>query len=53
MKIIDNSLLSAFRNAVDFNPMTALSEKSEEPLPVDYFRFYHAVSSVYSSKIEG
>ncbi len=53
MKIIDNSLLSAFRNAVDFDPMTALSEKSEEPLPADYFRFYHAVSSVYSSKIEG
>jgi len=53
MKIIDNSLLSAFRNAVDFDPMVALSEKSTEQLPVDYFRFYHAVSSVYSSKIEG
>ena len=53
MKIIDAGVLSAFRNAVDFDPMAALSEKSAEPLPVDYFRFYHAVSSVYSSKIEG
>ncbi len=49
MKIIDVGLLSAFRDAVDFDPMAALSEKSAEHLPVDYFRFYHAVSSVYSS----
>jgi Fic family protein len=53
MKIIDVGLLSAFRNAVDFDPLTALSEKATEQLPVDYFRFYHAISSVYSSKIEG
>lgn len=53
MKIIDVGLLSTFRNSVDFDPMAALSEKSVEQLPVDYFRFYHAVSSVYSSKIEG
>lgn len=53
LKILDESLLNAFKQAVGFSPLARLTEKQKEELPVDYFEFYNSVSSVYSSKIEG
>ncbi len=52
-KILSADLLDDFKAAVRLDPSALLQQKTEEALPVDYFQFYHAVSSVYSSKIEG
>ncbi|MFK7971213.1 MAG: Fic family protein [Bacteroidia bacterium] len=51
--MISDLLKDSFSSAVDFDPLEAIRLKKEEMLPVDYFDFYHSVSSVYSSKIEG
>ncbi|MGB1207415.1 MAG: hypothetical protein ACPG5B_17335 [Chitinophagales bacterium] len=51
--MINNTLKSAFLNAIDFKPLQKIAEKKQEQLPVDYFAFYNSISSVYSSKIEG
>ncbi len=53
LQILQTELLSAFLQAVDFDPLERLEELIQEQLPVDSFQFYNAVSSVYSSKIEG
>ncbi|MEM1326272.1 MAG: Fic family protein [Bacteroidota bacterium] len=51
--LLFDDLLEDFRSTITFDPMVKLQEKQAEKLPVDYFEFYNAVSSVYSSKIEG
>ncbi len=51
--MISDLLKADFLNSIDFDPMEKLTAKKAEQLPVDYFDFYNAVSSVYSSKIEG
>lgn len=53
LEIIPKDLIANFDDKVDFDPLRALTEKSKENLPVDYFQFYNSISSVYSSKIEG
>ncbi|MEM6964745.1 MAG: Fic family protein [Bacteroidota bacterium] len=51
--MISDLLKKEFVVSVDFNPMVEIKKRKAEQLPVDYFDFYNAVSSVYSSKIEG
>jgi len=51
--MISDTLKSAFLEAITFDPIQRIATKREEQLPVDYFAFYQAISSVYSSKIEG
>lgn len=51
--LIISSLLPEFEAAIVGSPLVMLDEIANESLPVDYFEFYKAVSSVYSSKIEG
>lgn len=51
--MITDALKPAFLNAIDFDPIERIKIKKTEVLPVDYFHFYNAISSVYSSKIEG
>ncbi|KAA3625876.1 MAG: hypothetical protein DWQ02_20865, partial [Bacteroidetes bacterium] len=51
--MVSDLLKADFINSIDFDPMEKLAAKKAEKLPVDYFDFYNAVSSVYSSKIEG
>jgi hypothetical protein len=51
--MISDTLKSAFLEAITFDPIQRIATKGEEQLPVDYFAFYQAISSVYSSKIEG
>lgn len=53
LEIIPKDLKAHFVDYVDFDPFSAMTEKSKEVLPVDYFAFYNSISSVYSSKIEG
>ena len=51
--MISDSLKAAFIKSIDFSPIGRIEKNKREQLPVDYFDFYNAVSSVYSSKIEG
>lgn len=53
LSIIPANLLGLFNRKIDFDPLQALTIKSKEELPVDYFQFYNSISTVYSSKIEG
>ncbi|HMQ47139.1 MAG TPA: Fic family protein [Saprospiraceae bacterium] len=57
MSLLFNLILQELKNtyiqSIDFDPVHVLTKKNQEQLPVDYFQFYHAVSSVYSSKLEG
>lgn len=46
-------LFSEFNRRIEFDPFVQLEQKKMEQLGVDFFDFYNAVSSVYSSKIEG
>lgn len=46
-------LLSEFNKLIEFDPIFQLNQKKKEQLEIDFFDFYNAVSSVYSSKIEG
>ncbi len=52
-KILSASLLNDFIKQIDFNLEDTISLIEGDSVPVDYFQFYNAVSSVYSSKIEG
>lgn len=45
--------MEKFREAVGQSPEFLLNELQQVDTPVDYFKFYNSVSSVYSSKIEG
>ncbi len=51
--MISAQLIKQFQSKVDFDPLVEINIRKNEHLPVDYFDFYNAVSSVYSSKIEG
>lgn len=53
LKILSNSLLDDFKKRIDFNLEKTITSIEGSSVPVDYFQFYNAVSSVYSSKIEG
>ncbi len=53
LQILDIGLLEKFREVVGQSPESLLNELQQIDTPVDYFKFYNSVSSVYSSKIEG
>ena len=53
LEILNINLLDEFNQQVDFNVLEALEKAQEFDMPVDYFKFYKSISSVYSSKIEG
>ncbi len=53
LKIISDSLLDDFLKSIDFDLDLTLDSIEGDSVPVDYFKFYNSVSSVYSSKIEG
>ena len=46
-------LFDQYKQHIDFDVKLALDKAQEFDMPVDYFKFYKSVSSVYSSKIEG
>jgi Fic family protein len=52
-KILSSSLLHDFSKSIDFDLEQTLVSIEGDSVPVDYFKFYNSVSSVYSSKIEG
>jgi len=53
LKILSTSLLHGFLISIDFDLEETLASIEGDSVPVDYFKFYNSVSSVYSSKIEG
>lgn len=53
LNILDIGLLEKYKEAVGQSPEFLLNELQKIDTPVDYFKFYNSVSSVYSSKIEG
>jgi len=53
LKILSNNLLPDFLRSIDFDLEVTLASIEGDSVPVDYFKFYNSVSSVYSSKIEG
>lgn len=52
-KLLTDTLLYKYRAALPESPLDKLSKIKKFDMPVDYFRFYKSVSSVYSSRIEG
>ncbi len=53
LSILDIGLLKSYKASIVDSPKIALAKLQDIEIPVDYFQFYNAVSSVYSSKIEG
>ena len=53
LKILSDNLLPDFLRSIDFDLEETLASIEGDSVPVDYFKFYNSVSSVYSSKIEG
>ena len=53
LKILSDALLPSYIDGIKYSPVEVLNELEKESTPVDQFQFYAAVSSVYSSKIEG
>lgn len=53
LEILDIGLFEEFKNNIFGSPLDALNLIQETEIPVDYFKFYNSVSTVYSSKIEG
>jgi Fic family protein len=53
LEIIKEDLLINFREFVKDSPVDTIQKAEKIEIPVDYFKFYNSVSSVYSSKIEG
>ena len=53
LKILSDALLPSYTDGIKYSPVEVLNELEKESTPVDQFQFYAAVSSVYSSKIEG
>jgi Fic family protein len=53
LEILKYDLIDSFRDFVKVSPMETLHKNEKLDIPVDYFKFYNSVSSVYSSKIEG
>lgn len=53
LEILKYNLIDSFKDFVEVLPMETLQKNEKLDIPVDYFKFYNSVSSVYSSKIEG
>ena len=53
LKFLFSDLLEDFSSIVNESPIVKLDKIRKVEIPVDYFKFYKSVSSVYSSKIEG
>lgn len=53
LEILNPFLLEEFTKVIDYSPIEILNKREKAETPVDYFKFYNSVSSVYSSKIEG
>lgn len=53
LKILSDNLLPSFCASVEINSLDDINIAEETPLQIDYYNFYNAISSVYSSKIEG
>lgn len=53
LEILKFDLIDSFKDFVKVSPMETLQKNERLDIPVDYFKFYNSVSSVYSSKIEG
>ncbi len=53
LKFLFSDLLEEFSSIVKESPIAKLDKMRKVEIPVDYFKFYKSVSSVYSSKIEG
>jgi Fic family protein len=53
LEILKYDLILDFNNFVMIPPLETLKKNERLDIPVDYFKFYNSVSSVYSSKIEG
>ena len=53
LELLTPALLPNYIQAVGESPLDKLDRVRHEEIPVDYFQFYKAVSTVYSSKIEG
>ncbi|MEZ4906278.1 MAG: Fic family protein [Saprospiraceae bacterium] len=53
LSILTCRLLNDFIEKAGESPLLKLDNIEKSEIPVDYFRFYKSVSSVYSSKIEG
>lgn len=53
LKIISSDLLEDYLRLIDFDIEASIASIETDSVPVDYFQFHNAVSSVYSSKIEG
>ena len=53
LEFLSPELLDEFCSVVKEDPLAKLGRIKKVEIPVDYFKFYKSVSSVYSSKIEG
>jgi len=53
LRILTSQLLDDYKIVVKESPLDKLNKIKQIEIPVDYFKFYKSVSSVYSSKIEG
>ncbi len=53
LQILSDHLLDQFKNEFSTRLDDVIDSLDKIETPVDYFRFYNAISSVYSSKIEG
>ena len=53
LRILTSQLLDDYKIIVKESPLDKLNKIKQIEIPVDYFKFYKSVSSVYSSKIEG
>ncbi len=53
LEILKYDFIDSFKDFVKVSPMETLRKNEKLDIPVDYFKFYNSVSSVYSSKIEG
>ena len=51
--LLTDELLEAFRSELSDQLIYSINEAGDAEIEVDYFDFYNAVSSVFSSKIEG
>jgi Fic family protein len=52
-EILIDKLLDDYTKNVKESPLDKIDKIKKVDMPVDYFKFYKSVSSVYSSKIEG
>ena len=53
LHILADNLLGQFINEFSNRLDDVIDSLNKIETPVDYFRFYNSISSVYSSKIEG